>query len=83
MKLSDEQRAEMVARLLCGEHAYDIARDYGVDCSLPSLRAYTWGFIDQRLTRVRTKDITPEGKAWMAKRTYAARAAGEEEGEAK
>lgn len=68
MKLTPEQREKMVERLLLGEHADDLATEYGVDPSLPSLRAYTWGFTDQRLNTVPHNKITAEGRAWLASR---------------
>lgn len=67
--LSQEQRESMVERLLRGEHAWTIAEDMGVDRTLPSLRAYTWGFINNRAVYIRPKDITSEGRKWLAART--------------
>lgn len=40
-KLTTEQREEMVERFLRGEHRATVAAAFGVDASLPSLRAYT------------------------------------------
>jgi len=47
-RLSRAERELMVERLLRGEHAYAIAEDLGVDKTLPSLRAFTWGFREPR-----------------------------------
>jgi len=69
-QLTHAQRELMVERLLRGENSKKIAVSLGVDGSLPALRAYTWGFIDQRLHDVRPRDLTPEGREWLAARGH-------------
>lgn len=67
--LSRDKLEEMVARFLSdGEHRSVVAAVYGVDASLPPLRAYTWGFIDARISVVSESDLTPAGRAWLAAR---------------
>jgi len=74
-RLSRAERELMVERLLRGEHAYAIAEDLGVDKTLPSLRAFTWGFIHSRAARVSESDLTRWGREWLAKRPLREQAA--------
>lgn len=69
-RMAEPRLEEMVARFLTtGEHCTVVAAAYGVVPSLPPLRAYTWGLIDQRRSVVRPSDLTEKGRAWLAART--------------
>ena len=70
-KLTQAQREEMVERFLRGETRDSVAAAFGVDPTLPALRAYTWGFIDRRTTQVVPQCITEEGRAWLKAREAA------------
>lgn len=66
VKLTKEQREEMVERFLRGEDAYTLGAAYGVHWSLPPLRAYTWGLVHNR---AHSADVTDAGRAWLEMRT--------------
>ena len=68
--LTRAQREDMVERFLRGEPGASVARAFGVDRTLPALRAYTWGYVNGRVTRVRPQDLTPAGRQWLAERAH-------------
>lgn len=59
---------DMVERLLKGEHGKDLAKEFGVDASLPALKAFKWGLTRFRVSTVGKDDLSLKGRQWLKER---------------